>query len=153
MCACIVADSSVFIMGKMLEGELITVPAVERELKDIRSRLLLQIWGARVESPSADALKKATEAAKETGDIHVLSQADLEVLAKALECGGALATDDYAVQNVALFMGIPIEPIDQPLIKRRIKHVLRCFACGATFEGEACPDCGTPVQRKKRRIR
>jgi UPF0271 protein len=153
MCACIVADSSVFIMGKMLEGELITVPAVERELKDIRSRLLLQIWGARVESPSVDALKKATEAAKETGDIRVLSQADLEVLAKALECGGALATDDYAVQNVALFMGIPIEPIGQPSIKRRIKHVLRCFACGATFEGEACPDCGTPVQRKKRRIR
>jgi UPF0271 protein len=153
MCACIVADSSVFILGKRLEGELITVPAVEHELKDIRSRMLLQISGARVESPSADSLKRATKAAEETGDIRVLSQADLDVLAKALECGGALATDDYAVQNVALYLGIPIEPIGQPLIKRRIKHTLRCFGCGATFEGEACPDCGTPFRRKKRRIR
>ena len=153
MCACIVADSSVFILGKRLEGELITVPAVERELKDIRSRLLLQICGARVESPSANALKRATEAARETGDIRVLSQADLEVLAKALEYQARLATDDYAVQNVALHLGIPIEPIGQPIIKKRIKHTLKCFGCGATFEGEACPDCGTPFRRKKRRIR
>ena len=153
MCARIVADSSVFILGKRLEGELITVPAVEHELKDIRSRMLLQISGARVESPTADSLKRATKAAEETGDIRVLSQADLEVLAKALEYQARLATDDYAVQNVALFLGIPIEPIGQPLIKKRIKHTLRCFGCGATFEGEACPDCGTPFRMKKRRIR
>lgn len=153
MCACIVADSSVFILGKRLEGELITVPGVERELKDIRSRLLLQICGARVESPSVNALKRVTEAARETGDIRVLSQADLEVLAKALEYQARLATDDYAVQNVALYLGIPIEPIGQPLIKRGIKRVSRCFACGATFDGDSCPDCGTPFRRKKRRIR
>jgi UPF0271 protein len=153
MCARIVADSSVFILGKRLEGELITVPAVEHELKDIRSRMLLQISGARVESPTADSLKRATKAAQETGDIRVLSQTDLEVLAKALEYQARLATDDYAVQNVALFLGIPIEPIGQPLIKKRIKHTLRCFGCGATFEGEACPDCGTPLRMKKRRIR
>lgn len=153
MCACIVADSSVFILGKKLEGELITVPAVERELLDIRSRSLLGIYGARVESPSADTLKMASKAAKETGDIRVLSRADLEVLAKALEYGAILATDDYAVQNVAFHLGIQVEPIVQHVIKRRMKHVLRCYACGATFEGEACPDCGTAARRKKRRIR
>jgi UPF0271 protein len=152
MCACIVVDSSVFILGKKLEGDLITVPAVERELLDIRSRSLLEIYGARVESPLADALKRVSKAAKETGDIRVLSRADLEVLAKALEYGAILATDDYAVQNVALAMGIQIEPIAQDKIKRRMKHVLRCFACYSIFEGEACPDCGTPARRKKRRI-
>jgi UPF0271 protein len=153
MCACIVVDSSVFILGKRLEGELITVPAVEKELKDIRSRSLLGILGARVECPSADSLNSATKAAQETGDIRVLSQADLEVLAKALECKAILATDDYAVQNVALHLGIPIEPIAQPVIKRRMKRVQRCYACGATFDGETCPDCGTLVRRKMRRIR
>ena len=153
MCACIVADSSVFILGKRLDGELITVPAVERELKDIRSRMFLQISGARVESPSAEALNRATEAAKEMGDMRALSQADLDVLAKALECGALLATDDYAVQNVAFCLGIPVEPIGQPVIKKRMKHVLKCFACGATLKAEICPDCGTPVKRKKRRVR
>jgi UPF0271 protein len=153
MCACIVVDSSVFILGKKLEGELITVPAVECELKDIRSKSLLGIYGARVESPCADSLDKATKAAHETGDIRVLSRADLEVLAKALEYDAVLATDDYAVQNVALHLGISIEPIVQPVIKRRMKRVLKCYACGAKYDGEACPDCGTPARRKKRRIR
>jgi UPF0271 protein len=153
MCACIIADSSVFILGKELEGELITVPAVERELKDIRSKSLLHIYGARVESPTVESFSRAKDAAQETGDIRTLSQADLEVLAKALEYGAALATDDYAVQNVALHLGIKIEPIAQPVIKRRLKRTLRCSACGSAFDGKACPDCGTPARLKKRRIR
>jgi UPF0271 protein len=153
MCACIVADSSVFILGKKLEGELITVPAVERELKDIRSKSLLHISGARVESPSVESLNQAKDAAQETGDIRSLSQADLEVLAKALEYGAVLATDDYAVQNVALHLRLKIEPIAQPAIRRKMTRVQRCSACGMTFDGGTCPDCGTPARRKKRRIR
>jgi UPF0271 protein len=149
----IVADSSVFILGKRLEGELITVPAVEAELKDLRSKSLLHISGARIESPTADALKRARAAARETGDITVLSETDLEVLAKALEYEARLATDDYAMQNVALHLGLEIEPIAQPRIKRRLKRVQKCSGCGQTFEGEACPDCGTPKKTKQRRIR
>jgi UPF0271 protein len=153
MCACVVADSSVFILGKKLEGEVITVPSVEKELKDIRSRMLLQISGARVESPSTEALNMVKLAAKDVGDIRALSKTDLDVLAKALEYKARIATDDYAVQNVALCLGIPIEPIGQPVIKRKIKHVLKCFACGATIDTDVCPDCGTPIKMKKRRIR
>jgi len=153
MCAYIVADASAFIWGKMPEGELITVPSVERELKDLRSKSLLHISGARVESPTAASLKQAKRAAEETGDISVLSQADLEVLAKALEYGAIIATDDYALQNVALHLGLKIEPIGQPAIKRKLRRVQKCFACGKAFEGEACPDCGTPKKRRERRIR
>ncbi len=58
-----------------------------------------------------EALQKARQAASETGDLSVLSPADLDVLAKALEYGATVATDDYAVQNVALHLGLKIEPI------------------------------------------
>ena len=146
MAAYVVADASVFILGKRLEGEIITVPSVERELRDIRSKSRLYIFNARVESPSIDALKRARSAAKTTGDISVLSQTDLDVLAKAVEYGAILATDDYAVQNVALHLGLCVEPVAQPLIKKRMQRIQRCRACGRPFEGEACPDCGT--QRK-----
>ena len=78
--------------------------------------------------------------------------ADLDVLAKALEYGGVLATDDYALQNVALHLGLKIEPIGQPRIKRIRKHIQRCRGCGSRFEGIACPDCGTPAPKKKRCI-
>ena len=149
----VVADASVFIWGKRPEGELITVPAVEAELKDINAKSRLYIFEARVESASPQSLKAARSAAAETGDLKALSPADLEVLAKALEYQATLATDDYALQNVALHLGLKIEPIGQPRIKRKLKHVQRCQGCGRSFEGEACPDCGTPARKKKRCIR
>lgn len=149
----VVADASVFIWGKRPEGELITVPAVEAELKDIRTKSRLFLFEARVESPSSQAMRAARSAAAETGDLKSLSPADLEVLAKALEYRAVLATDDYALQNVALHLGLKIEPIGQPRIKRKLKHVQRCHGCGHRFEGEACPDCGTPARKKKRCIR
>ena len=148
-----VADASVFIWGKRPEGELITVPAVEAELKDIRTKSLLHIYETRVESPTSQALKAAKDAAEQTGDIRSLSAADLDVLAKALEYNATLATDDYALQNVALHLGLKIEPIGQPRINKKRKYVQRCQGCGKRFEGEACPDCGTPARKKKRCIR
>ncbi|MCJ7446047.1 MAG: hypothetical protein MUO26_16270 [Methanotrichaceae archaeon] len=147
----VVADASVFILGKRLDGELITVPSVERELKDLRSKSLLDIYRARVESPSMEFLKKVRIAAKETGDLSFLSNADQEVLAKALEYDAVLATDDYALQNVALHLGLRIEPLGQPAIKRQRRRVQRCSACGALFEGESCPDCGTLSWKKNKR--
>ncbi|MFB3763642.1 MAG: NOB1 family endonuclease [Methanotrichaceae archaeon] len=148
MAAYVVADASVFILGKRLEGEIITVPSVERELKDIGSKSRLHIFNARVESPSIDALKRARSAAKTTGDIAVLSRTDLDVLAKAVEYGAILATDDYAVQNVALHLGLRVEPVAQPLIKKKMQRMQRCRACGSAFEGEVCPDCGTQWKGK-----
>lgn len=149
----VVADASVFIWGKRPAGELITVPAVEAELKDIRTKSMLAIFEARVESPTSQARKAAEHAAAQTGDLKALSPADLDVLAKALEYRAVLATDDYALQNVALNLGLKIEPVGQPRIKRLLKHVQRCQGCGRRFEGDACTDCGTPARKKKRCIR
>ncbi len=149
MVALIVADSSVFIYGKALEGEVVTVPGVEAELKDIRSRMRLQISGARVEAPSKGSLDRARAAAQETGDDAVLSEVDLELLAKALELSAKLATDDYALQNAALHLGIKVEPVAQPRIRKIVKRTQRCIGCGRPFEGEECPVCGTPARRRK----
>ena len=64
----VVADASVFIWGKRPEGVLITVPAVEAELKDIQAKSRLFIFEARVESPTSQALKAARSAAAESAD-------------------------------------------------------------------------------------
>ncbi|MDF0592979.1 hypothetical protein P0O24_05215 [Methanotrichaceae archaeon M04Ac] len=144
-----VADSSVFICGKGFEGEVVTVPGVEGELLDIGSRMRLQISGARIEPPSRDALARARAGAERTGDAAVLSEVDLELLAKALELSATLATDDYALQNVALHLGLRVETVAQPRIKKILKRTQRCPGCGRPFEGEDCPVCGTT--RRKRR--
>ena len=149
MVALIVADSSVFIYGKVLEGEVVTVPGVEAELKDIRSRMRLQISGVRIEAPSKDSLERARATARETGDDAVLSEVDMELLAKALELSARLATDDYALQNAALHLGLKVEPVAQPRIRKIVKRTQRCIGCGRPFEGEECPVCGTPAKRRK----
>lgn len=145
----IVADSSVFIYGNDLDGEVITVPGVEGELKDLRSRMRLKISGARIEPPTAEALEGARAAADETGDSAVLSEVDLELLAKALELSARLATDDYALQNAALHLGLQVEPIAQPRIRRIVKRTCRCPGCGRPVEGEDCPVCGTPAKKRR----
>ncbi|MHC1631339.1 MAG: NOB1 family endonuclease [Methanotrichaceae archaeon] len=151
MCTFVVTDSSAFIYGKYLDGVVITVPGVVRELKDIRSRMRLQISGARIERPSKKMLTKARQAAQETGDTAALSEVDLELLAKALEMKAVLATDDYALQNVALYMGLKVEPVAHPKIKKIIKRTQRCVGCRRPFQGDVCPVCGTPARKKKGR--
>ena len=148
MCAYVVADASVFILGNKVEGELITVPGVVGELKDIASKMRLDIFGAQVEVPSKNMVKAAQLAAGETGDIKVLSETDLELLALAMEYGASLATDDYALQNVALHLEIKIEPIGQPVIKRKLKRINRCAGCGKIYDGMICPVCGTTWKKR-----
>ncbi|MDF0591463.1 NOB1 family endonuclease [Candidatus Methanocrinis natronophilus] len=144
----VVADSSVFICGKDLEGDLVTVPGVEGELLDIASRMRLQISGARIEAPSREALARARAGAEMTGDAAALSEVDLALLAKALELSARLATDDYALQNAALHLGIEVETVAMPRIRKVLKRTERCSACGRPVEGDECLVCGTP--RRKR---
>ena len=54
---------------------------------------------------------QAIEAATRTGDISGLSQVDLEVLALAIEMKELLYTDDYRMQNVCRFLGLPFSGI------------------------------------------
>jgi len=94
------------------EGEtLLTVPRVIDELKDFRSKAVadsgIQSGLLLVTSPSEKSLEKARSAAKGFG----LSDADVEVLALALEKRDELWTDDHGLQKVAKRLGVRFEPI------------------------------------------
>ena len=123
-----IADSAVFIMGNCdLDSSLIiTVPSVADELKSKDSALrfdLAKESGLRVEWPEPEMVKEVRKMAEHTRDSEELSKTDLEILAKALEYRdrGILLTDDYAVQNVAVQLGIQVKPIAQ----KKIKDIMR----------------------------
>lgn len=156
-----VIDTSVFIQGIDVEG--ITTPKVVEEVKDSESRLFLEglisAGKVRVLSPSRESVEAVREAAKRTGELGELSEADIEVLALAYELGGVLITDDYNLQNIAKTLGIEFRTH-----KRGIKRVILwnyvCIGCGKRFKemplDGICPNCGSPVRlipRKKRRHR
>jgi UPF0271 protein len=87
-------------------------------------------------------------AATATKDVTVISGTDLDLLALALDLGAGLHTDDFAIQNVALALGVKTIPILQRKA-RRVHWKYRCSGCGryAEQDGE-CPVCGAAIKRK-----
>ena len=155
-----IVDSAVFIMrNSNLDSSLmITVPSVVDELKNRDSVLfyyLAKEGGLRVEWPEPEMVKEIKRKAEHTRDSEELSKTDLEILAKALEYRdrGILITDDYAIQNVALQLGIQIKPLAQKKIKDIIIWQKKCTGCKKTFDkGNVCNICGSSLKKKRKRI-
>ena len=146
-----VLDASVFFTDIALEGELFTTPSVCDELKDIRSKGNFERWcaaGLRVVSPEPKDLEKVHAAAAISRDKGVISGTDADLLALALGLDAPLYTDDFAIQNVALVLRVPTEPIQQRRAKR-IRWKYRCSGCGKYYshDGE-CGVCGAAIKRK-----
>ena len=146
-----VLDSSVFFTDYPVEGECYTTPSVVDELVDLKSKCrfdLLVSAGLRVEAPDARDLSTVREAAKKTGDLPVISATDCDVLALALRCSGTIFTDDFAIQNVAAKLKIPVQPLRQRAAKP-IAWKYRCSGCGRYYKSDGeCPVCGAAIRRK-----
>lgn len=151
-----IADSSLFILGRRLQGSVITVPSVLEELRDEKARTTMELMNVRVELPLESFIKEVKAKAKITKDYEELSTTDIHVLAKALEYSSKdaiLISDDFAIQNTALQLGIKVMPVAQ----RRIRDVLiwekQCIACKRRFSnGAICPVCGSTL-KKVRKVR
>lgn len=131
-------DAGAFIEGLIIKG--ITTPEVAKET--------VVPFGTEIRPAKAEFLKRTKEAAKRTGDLHVLSSADLSIIALALETGGELVTNDFAVQNTAKSLGIKLE-IGSKEIKREIVWEWYCPACHARYKGKkSCNICGTETKRR-----
>jgi UPF0271 protein len=147
----LVLDAGAFFLDIPFSGEIFTVPGVVEELRDLRAKCrldLLEQQGLRVIQPGGGALAEVKTAGRRTGDQGVLSPADESVLALALEIGGNICTDDFAVQNVAKELGIEVQPIQQRrAVKVQWKY--RCAGCGRYYrERGECPVCGAQIKRK-----
>jgi UPF0271 protein len=147
----IVLDTSFFFGDFPAEGDLFTVPMVVDELKDIRAKGNFEKWcarGLRVQSPTEESRKRVVSAAGRTKDVTVISATDIGLLALALDLGADLVTDDFAIQNVALVLGVRTVPILQKKA-RRVHWRYRCSGCGRYAEQDGdCPVCGAAVKRK-----
>jgi endoribonuclease Nob1 len=151
-----IADSSLFIIGKRIEGIIITVPSILDEIRDERSRTIMELMNVRIEPPLQNFIREVTSKARETKDSEELSRTDLELLAKALEYtrneNTILVTDDYAVQNTAIALGIKVIPAGQKKIKDVLLWEKFCTGCKRRFPtGEDCPVCGTPLKKMRKK--
>jgi UPF0271 protein len=153
-----IADSSFFIVGKRIDGNIVTVPSVVEELRDERSRTMLELMKVRIEPPLQSFIHEAALKAGITKDIEELSKTDIDILAKALEYSNkedvVLISDDYAVQNTAIHLGIKVMPAGQKKIRDVLVWEKFCIGCKRRFpKGYDCPFCGTVLKKIRQKNR
>ena len=131
------------------EARCFTTPGVIKELDRYGDRRS-DLWGEllTVSEPTAASMRKVREAASRTGDSTRLSPTDVEVLALAMELKALVLSDDYSLQNLATYLGIPFKPVGLKGIKDLRRWRWRCTGCGRIYEKEMpdCPVCGSKLK-------
>ena len=142
--------------------EQITTPMVKDEIREssiawVRFKTAVQSGKLNVRAPKKSFVGKAKASATIVGDTFFLSEADLQVLALALELktqnySPVIATDDYSIQNVANQMSIEFASLATFGIRFRLQWIRYCPACHkrypADYRSNNCEVCGTQLKRK-----
>ncbi len=150
-----VLDSSAFIHDYHTTAQTATIPLVREELEgeSVYRYDAMEGSGMHIHIPNGDTTEKVRRAARESGDLEVLSDTDVRLVATAFELDGHLVTDDYAMQNVAEKLNVDVEFIAREGIDEQLDWRFQCQGCGREFDEheERCPICGSDVERKKPR--
>lgn len=121
-----VLDAAAFINAEALFGreeDFYTVRDVLEELRDVKSRSLadaaISAGKLTVLEPEKKNVDEVRKAAESVGSAGRLSDADVKVLALALELGAKIITDDYTVQNLAAHLGLEYEGVMRGKIAKK----------------------------------
>lgn len=164
----IVLDTSAFIAGfdpLAVPERQYTVSEVRRELIAgsmpwMRFKAAVENRKLMVRKPKDFFLQEIRVASRKVGDISYLSEADLQVLALALELKDRglrplIVTDDYSIQNVANKIDVEFTSLMTFGIKFRFKWILYCPACyrkyPPDYKFKICEVCGTTLKRKPKK--
>lgn len=140
--------------------KMYTTPSVISEVRDKESResteLALVLDKILVKQPSLHMKKKVVETIIKIGEHSSLSSTDVDVVALAFELksrGGKVVviTDDYALQNTLLHLGIPFKPLRTRGIRSSRTYIVYCPSCGYTSTNlgeKQCPICGSLLKKK-----
>jgi len=126
--------------------------SILRELRDENAKLMVEQGirngYIRIRDPNVRSIEKVKETAKETGDLQRLSEADIEVIALALENKAEIVSDDYSIQNVARILKLRYHTMAQRGIKKQYKWGKVCPSCGLKYTAEfkVCKVCGSRLR-------
>jgi len=143
-----ILDTCAFLTQNHPEGEIATISEIESELNNRQSKQYftnMKEIGLKIREPKVDSIENIRKNSEETGDLGVLSSIDLKILALAYEMRGTIVSDDFAIQNVALHMGVEFTSCSGNEIKELRKWKYRCSACRAEAleKVDSCSVCGS----------
>jgi UPF0271 protein len=161
----LVLDTSALVMGlnpSALDTATYSVPSVMNELIPdtlpyTRFSTSQESGHLTVKKPTSSSMKAVEGASSKVGDVGVLSKADLEVLALALDLREsgflpAIVSDDYAIQNVSEALSIEHASLATFGITSKFDWIYYCPACFRKYTiedaGRPCRVCGTRLRRR-----
>lgn len=137
-----------------------TTHAVLEEVKHIKKShgaidALIDSNTLQIIDSERKSIEKVVAAARQTGDYAKLSEADISIIALALQLEIVLVTNDYAVANVATTLKIPVKSVTGKGIKQTRRWIVYCSACGKAFgpNVKECRLCGNRLRRKYKIVR
>mgnify|MGYP000144321892 CR=1 FL=1 len=160
----IILDTTAFLAKYPLQHysshELLTTAYVLSELRDHESKEAFEIASnigrVKVVQPDKKFIDKAINVAKSIGEHTSLSKTDISILALALQYSlyghVIVITDDYALQNTLLYVGIPFKPLRTTGIKQFRRYTVICPTCGyvsSNIGEKTCPLCNSKLIKKK----
>ena len=144
----IILDSCAFLTQKHPKGRLVTIPEIEKELvnkQSIQYHSNLKEHNLEIAEPNKASEEWIKNKADTTGDLDVLSNVDQKILALAYELKGIIVSDDFAIQNVALYIGIDFVSCSGKEIGELRKWNYKCSACNHIEDSKdnECRICGS----------
>jgi UPF0271 protein len=161
----IIIDTSAFIAGFnpfVISNEQFSVPEVGKELRDnsfskLRFEAAAESGKLTVFKPDTFFRNMVNKYSKEVGDVNFLSEADMQILALALQLKEKnysikIITDDYSIQNVAKKINVDFASVNTMGIRFLFHWLLYCPGCrkkyAANYKAILCEICGTKLKRK-----
>lgn len=159
-----VLDAGAFYAGTSFlssNEQMYTTSAVLKEVRHIKNQFyaleaLRDSGRLVIQEPEQYQIEIVLRAAAKTGDRSSLSEADVSILALAMQFRKPLVTDDYAVANVAAVLNIEVKPATVGKeIRETRRWIYYCSGCSKSFNsGETeCPLCGNKLNRKFKKFR
>ncbi len=161
----LILDTSAFIMGYdplSVSDAQFTVPSVLEELGPrttgmLRFRVAEQTGKLRILQPSDGFVNRIKLLSTDAGDIRVLSDVDIQILALALQLKNegknpVIVSDDYSIQNIAERIEVEYKSLATLGIQHQLDWLLYCPACyrgyPSSYDKKTCKICGTMLKRK-----
>jgi UPF0271 protein len=143
-----ILDTCAFFTQMHPNGKIATVTNIKDEIINRQSKQYysnLKSKGLKIIEPVTESVDFIKEKAKETGDLDVLSLADIKILALGYELQGTVVSDDFAIQNVSLHIGLEIIACSGKKITELRKWKYRCSACKliTDVKNDNCSVCGS----------
>ncbi|MFO7794869.1 MAG: NOB1 family endonuclease [Promethearchaeati archaeon] len=171
----IVLDTNIFLLGidfNMINGQLYTVPGILDEIRveryleknrNILNRIEYALSSRKLilMNPEKKYIEEVRQVGQKTGDLNVLSETDLNLIALTLELERTkgkkvvLYTNDYSMENVCSELNLRYSPIAKDGIKKKRNYEIYCPYCREIHPsedlGKKCERCGSKLKRRPKK--